>query len=549
MKAIWNKKTQRISLHFAYSVAMVAKISTLRGRKFQSKPTPHWEVEHSQSTLKQLRAWGFSMGSPELQDFSHLPKYPSVKKIGRQLRFNTPHELEEFQKYGVAFIESRGGRAVLADQMRVGKSVQSLGWIAECSRKTTLVLCPATIKETWRREILKWIPDATVYVVHGYYDKDYTLPSAEFYIVNYDIIAVKKRVDGHDKIVFRNDILEKNPKNLIIDECHHVNNMTAQRTKAIRRLKRRIPNIIPMSGTPLDKPVQFFVALNLVAPKLFPSYKDYVERYCDPKRGKDGKMDYSGASHIEELHHILKSTVLLRRTRKEVLPNLPEVKPVIVVLPLSNRNNYDLAQQGIVKELNYAFGDKEWGVNTKSKNILEKLKQVVAAEKLEACIEWIKNTLEQEEKLVVFANHTGIIDMLNALCKYNPVVVDGRTPQAKRQACRDKFTEDKDCRVFIGNTKACKEGLDLSVADVSCTIELSWSPNDHDQSGDRIVHIHKKNAKLLSYFLIAEDTIEEIIMRILDRKRKVISKLMDGKTVEDEKLLGALLQHLRKYNK
>jgi SWI/SNF-related matrix-associated actin-dependent regulator 1 of chromatin subfamily A len=545
-KAIWDADAKLIRVHFPYSGAMVAKLRTLKGAVFARK---HWTVKYSEKTVQCLREWGFEMEGTKLHDFSHLPKYPSVNNIRKRLKFDAPYTPEEFQKYGVAFIESRNGNAILADQMRVGKSVQSLLWISECSPKRTLVLCKVTLKETWRREILKWMPRATICVIEGHYYKDSQLPNADFYIINYDIIAVKRRIDGIEKIFFRKDVLRKKPQNLIIDECHYVNSMTAQRTKAVRRLKS-IPHIIPLSGTPLDKPVQFFVALNLVAPDLFPSYKDYTERYCDPKTGKDGKKDYSGASNMEELHHILKSTIMLRRTRKEVMPDLAEVKPIIIPLPLSNRNNYVMAEHGTIESLNYAFGDEVWEVNTKSKNILEKLKQTVIAEKLEACIEWIKGTLEQENKLVVFATHIKTIDILrDGLIEYNPVVVDGRTPQKKRQKARDKFTDNDNCHVFIGNTKACKEGLDLSATDVSCTVELDWSPNDHDQSGDRIVHIHKKGAKLLSYFLIAEDTIEEAIMRVLDRKRKVISKLMDGKTVKNEKLLTELLARLKGYNK
>lgn len=548
-KAIWDGEAGLIRLYFPYSASIVSRLHSLKGSRTIRKPSLHWVVEYSKEAVERLRQWGFEMEGAKLHDFSHFPKYPPIGKILKRLRFDAPHAPEEFQKHGVAFLEGRGGRAILADQMRVGKSVQSLLWISECSRKRTLVLCKVTLKETWRREILKWIPGADIYVVDGRYRKGSRLPDVGFYIVNYDIIAVKRKVDGMEKVFFRKDILMKKPQNLIIDEFHHVNNMTTQRTKAVRRLKN-IPHIIPLSGTPLDKPVQFFVALNLVAPDLFPSYKDYAERYCDPKIGKDGKKDYSGASNIEELHHILKSTVVLRRTRKEVIPDLGEIKPIVIPLPLSDRNNYVMAEQGTIKSLNYAFGDEVWEVNTKSKNIIEKLKQTVIAEKLEACIEWIKGALEQEDKLVVFATHVKTIDILQAgLIEYNPVVVDGRTPQKRRQEARDRFTDDKGCRLFIGNTKACKEGLDLSVADVSCTVELDWSPNDHDQSGDRVVHIHKKNARLLSYFLIAENTIEEAIMRVLDRKRKVISKLIDGKTVKDEKLLVELLRHLHKYNR
>lgn len=547
-KAIWDEEEQVIRLSFPYNALLVSNMHALKAR-FVRKPSPHWTIGYSKGIVKKLREWGFEMEGARLHDFPNLPKYTPVHKILKRLTFTAPHTPEPFQEYGVAFIQSRKGRAIIADQMRVGKSVQSLLWIAECSRKTTLILCKVTNKETWRREILKWIPEATIHVVNGFYHKDSQLPDAEFYIANYDIIAVKREINKIEKVFFRRDILAKKPQNLILDEFHNANNMTAQRTKAIRRLKN-IPNIIPLSGTPLDKPVQLFVALNLTAPTLFPSFKDYAERYCDPKIGKDGKKDNSGASNIEELHYIIKSTVLLRRTRKEVMPDLAEVKPIIIPLPLSSRKNYVMAEQGTIEKLNYVFGDEEWEVNTKSKNILEKLKQTVIAEKLEACIDWIKDAVEQEGKLIVFATHTRTIDVLyNELIEFNPVVIYGKTPQKKRQKAQDTFMGDETCHVLIGNTKSCKEGLDLSVADVSCTVELDWSPNDHDQSGDRIVHIHKKSSRLLSYFLIAEGTIEEAIMRILDRKRKVISKLIDGKTVKDEKLLVELLKHLNEYNK
>lgn len=550
--AIWDEQTKRILLYFPYSSGMAAKVRTLPQRKFCRLPAPHWKVPNSPSTRKQIKEWGFILRGTIFQQTIHLPRYPSTKQIYKDTKYDDLlHTPRDFQKYGVAFLQSRGGRAILADQMRVGKSVQSLLWIKKFSKKhPTIVICNATLKETWRREILKWIPDASIYIVNGRFNKNTTLPDVDFYIINYAIIAVKRKVEGINKIFFRKDILRKKPKNVIVDECHHISNIAAQRTKAVRRLKK-LPYIIPLSGSPIkDRPIQFFVALNLVAPELFPSYKKYGERYCKPSIDKHGKTVYLGADNIEELHYILKSTVMLRRTRKQVLPDLPEVTSIPILLPLQNPSNYIKAQHGTIKSLNYIFGDKEWEVNTKSKNELEKLKQVAVAEKIPAIIEWVEGILEQEEKIILFATHQKTIDILHSeLSKYNPIVIDGRTPQSRRQKIRDLFTHKKKHRIFIGNTQAASEGLDLSVADISCIIELSWSPLTHDQATDRTVNINKKDNELSAYYLIADDTIEEVIINLLDRKRKTISQIMDGKKVEETKLLAELLRHLREYNK
>jgi SNF2 family DNA or RNA helicase len=162
---------------------------------------------------------------------------------------------------------------------------------------------------------------------------------------------------------------------------------------------------------------------------------------------------------------------------------------------------------------------------------------------MKAVIEWISNFLESDEKLIVFADHKFVVDILmETFVDFGVVKIDGSTPVKNRMAVVDAFQNDPNVRLFIG-TKAAKEGLTLTAASNVAFAELFWEPGSHDQAEDRcygrLSDLHGANI----WYLIAQDTVEEKIAALLDHKRKILTSILDGETVEDESLLSNLLEN------
>jgi SWI/SNF-related matrix-associated actin-dependent regulator 1 of chromatin subfamily A len=546
--AVWDKKAKLLRIYFPYHPTTVALVRTLHDRKFIREPEPHWTAPPKRSTIRELAAWGFEM-EPALHEKikkkQEKPAIELVKEIpGLKL------ELYPFQLEGVSFIEGKKGRALVGDEMGLGKTAQALAWLQlHPDKRPAVVVCPASLKGLWRSEIKKWTGSQDIHIVSGRYNNK-KLPKADIYIINYDIIAEMLPDDGRKiKYKFRTDIMERAPQVVVVDECHHMKNAKAQRTKALKYLTGRIPHRIALSGTPIvNKPIEYFNALNFVAPKRFGSFWQFAQRYCGAKSNGFG-WDFTGATNTYELHELLTRTIMIRRTKAEVLPELPPKTRTIVPLPLSNKKDYF----GSVKELCYSFENEEWKVKGNAVNMLaeiERLKQLAVVGKIDSAVAWVEEYLEEQDKLVVFTTHQKTVDVLaGALKEHKPLIVDGRTSVSKRNGIVERFQTRNEHRVFIGNLKAAGTGLTLTAASATCFVELGWTPGEHDQAEDRVHRIGQGADSVMAYYLVAEGTIEEDIASLIDEKRKVLKQVLDGQEVQETELLTELLKRLKEYNR
>jgi SWI/SNF-related matrix-associated actin-dependent regulator 1 of chromatin subfamily A len=158
---------------------------------------------------------------------------------------------------------------------------------------------------------------------------------------------------------------------------------------------------------------------------------------------------------------------------------------------------------------------------------------------MKGVIEWIKIFLESGEKLVVFCTHLSVMDALMNEFK-TAVKIDGSVSNANRQKAVDEFQNNPDVNLFIGNS-AAESGMTLTAASNLIHIELPWSPSSVSQRNDRCHRIGQKNSVNI-HFLLASETIEERIAKLLDKKRIEIDGTMDGIDTPDENLLVALME-------
>jgi SWI/SNF-related matrix-associated actin-dependent regulator 1 of chromatin subfamily A len=257
-------------------------------------------------------------------------------------------ELYEYQKKGIKFLLDSGGRALLADSPGVGKTAQALGYVSHSGHKRTLVVCPASVKFCWEDEIEKWT-DLTSFVVDSKTNLIDIPHDVNLVIINFEIL--KK---------FFNEFMKYKWDCLVVDESHLIKSPTAIRSKVVKALSKVIPNVIMLTGTPvLSRPIEMFNMLSIIDPQTWNNYYHYAVKYCEGKQGYWG-FEAKGASNLEELKDRI-SKYFLRRTKEEVLTELPTKNPPIYVpikLPDESRKQYDLVEANLIKYLKEYKKDK-----------------------------------------------------------------------------------------------------------------------------------------------------------------------------------------------
>ena len=478
--------------------------------------------------------------------------------------------LYPYQIQGVNFIENRGGRALIADEMGLGKTVQALTWLHAHSNDAmpAVIICPSSLKINWQREASKWAPKWFTEIVQGQTPYELT---GDLLIINYDILPYWVKT-----------LATMDVQTLIVDECHYIKNNGTKRTKAFKRLNKNVRNVIGLTGTPIEnRPIEIFNIVQAIDHSVFPNYIKFIQKYCDAKKDRYG-WNVDGASNMNELNHILKNTIMIRRKKKDVLKDLPPKRFVKVTLELDNKLKYMEAEDEFIQYIHQQFNDleitdevqKELKQYAKSHDIevgeeltyedvevikdvriesaknspiftrIEVLKQLAVAGKMKQIINWIEDFLESGEKLVVFAIHRKVI---KELMEHFPgaVKIDGSVSMHQRQKAVDSFQNDPKVQLLIGNIRAAGVGITLTAASNAAIIQFPWTPGELVQASDRIHRISQtKNVTI--YNMVGVDTIEEKIIDTLLKKEKIISQILDGKWREDESMLSELIKSYKK---
>ncbi|RLF30308.1 MAG: hypothetical protein DRN14_00195 [Thermoplasmata archaeon] len=440
-----------------------------------------------------------------------------------------------FQIRGVRFLEKNAGRAIIGDDMGVGKTLQALGWLAiHPEARPVVIVCPANGKYNWQEQIEEHT-DLDCEVLSG--RSTYAI-SSDIVILNYDII-----------VNWESELLAMCPQVLIIDESHYVKTRGIKRTKVCKNLAKICPHVMCLSGTPIiNRPIEFFPVLNMVRPKQFSSFWKYAMRYCDPKRAWRGQgWDFRGASHTEELHEMV-SPFMIRRMKTDVLKELPPKRRIVLPVELSNRREYEQAKKHFLEWYASKKGEKKALKAAKAEGFVKlgQLKRLAAEGKMRAAMEWIDDFLEMTgQKLVVFCHHHVIFDLLKK--RYKKIAAVGGAGSKRRADDVRRFQEDDKCRIYIGSIKADGQAITLTAASTTLFVEHGWTPGEHDQAEDRVNRIGQAADKITAYHMIARDTIDEYVWAIIEKKRDVVSQVIDGKsTLRTDVDFDAIIRHLKR---
>jgi len=463
-----------------------------------------------------------------------IPQVPATQ-LGGTLR--------PFQTAGVQYC-LQAQRTFICDEMGLGKTVEALATLAAADAFPAIIICPASLKLNWEREARKWLPGKTVAVWNGGVNR-----LADVIVVNYDILS--KMVTVKDGKVTRRSDLE--PKAVVLDESHYAKNYKAQRTAFCKAIAHKVPIRLALTGTPvLNRPHELISQLQILG-RLddLGGFWGFAKRYCDAKQGSWG-WDFSGAANLAELNDKLRSTCYVRRTKAEVLTELPAKQRTNLSVPIDNREEYERAVSAFLEWLQdnvtALTGSAKEGAMAAASAAraeqlvkIESLKQLCARGKLAAALDWIGSFLETEQKLVVFATHQEIVHRVAAHFGVTPIT--GETPLAARQKAVDAFQNDPASRLIVMNTKVGGLGLTLTAASNVAFLELGWNPAEHDQAEDRCHRIGQQNA-VNAWYLLASGTIDDDIYRLIEQKRVVVNASTEGGQYADVEMMNQLVQAL-----
>ena len=430
-----------------------------------------------------------------------------------------PHQIE-----GIAFLLGRR-RALLADDMGLGKTRQSVLAMVEAEGEGPyLVICPASVKRNWSREIQLVLPTAEPAIVGPA-----LLPPNDFQdwvIINYEILG--KHLEG---------LLAFEWKGVVFDEAHYLKNHQSQRSRNAAKLVKAIehePIVHALTGTPMtNRPRDLFPLLRLMNHPLGKSFLSFAKRYCDAYQGDFGLVA-DGASNIEELTVQLHG-VMLRRTKNEVLDLPPKVRTWLDVElhPYAIQHFNNAVREFLTKfdapdPIDAIEDQPEPRERRQAVGRLTTARRKLAFAKCRHTIKFVENALEQGEKVILFTTFLNTLERFHKHFGDQAVFVFGEVPAEERQNRIDQFQNDESVRLFIANMHVAGVGINLTAGRQVVFNDLDWVPANHWQAEDRAYRIGQTGTVNVTY-MIARGTVDEFVKTVLETKAALMDALVEGR--------------------
>lgn len=419
-----------------------------------------------------------------------------------------------YQQAGIEFMVDRPN-VLLADPPGLGKTIEIAGTLNQLRSPRVLIVCPASLRLNWIQELQKWL--------------SYAPESLE--VVSVDSVWRKG--------VFSR-LVATSFDFMAVDEAQYIKEMDSKRSMACAALAAKAKRVVLMTGTPVkNRPRDAFHLLHILAPDIFPDYRQFALRYCAAfqqtiyiKGGKKRTIwNDNGSSNLEELNDILRSTIMLRRSKEDALPQLPRKRRQLIEVEGAAKEvkAEKTAWEEVCASIGYeeALRQMEAGAGIAFTEMASKRK-TVALSKIPFVVEHVSNLLDSGEKVILFAHHRDVISGLaDGLKDYSPVTYVGGMNEKQKDEAKRRFMEDDDCRVFIGNIQAAGTGLTLTVSSTVVFAEMSYSPSDMEQCEDRACRIGQTAASVLVQHIVLAGSLDVTMGKKLLEKQKIADVILD----------------------
>lgn len=562
------------------------------------------EISHSIDDFLGMRFVSYACGHDDILPIEQ-------KKVWEELISRKGHTPYQYQGEGYEFVVNSNFRALIADEPGLGKTIQAL--ITLKLHKDTL--CPAliTVKSSlimqWFKQLMDWCgPEFMPQLITSSKERPDT-SNFDIVIVTYDVLARIRKAEKDipekaEKAIreklglsawdaipeeylskipeYKNPFLEAGFKTIILDECQQIKNEGSQRTQAVQEIAGKIPHVIALSGTPIkNNGGEYFPILNILDPGNFHTKKRYVENYCDYVLTPYGYK--IGGIRDMELFDSITKDYIIRRTRQDVLPDLPTLNRKFVHCDFASakmEQDYKDAQEDFED-----FFYKNEGKADFYSNILEKinkLRHMAGRNKVPFAAEYILDfILDTNRKIVIFTHHHDVmetlrlklIQLLNEERKAAPTfqVNDPLTYEAafnmkRRNEVIEQFEKDPNNRILIASGLAAGEGLNLQFVSDCIILERQWNPANEEQQEGRFIRIGATcrncgaaqdsgeqekpictacgfELKVDAHYILSSGTIDEYFTELVEYKRSIMGQVLDKKDTskwQEEGLLKEL---------
>jgi len=506
-----NKEIQiqdnKITITFPYTQGTVLAVKRELPLAQWNREERRWELPLAPVTAKLARLFAQSHQftiSGRISDMAsdnHRRKVLSDRSL-----------LYDYQKDGVDFIHDNNGTCLVADAMGLGKTLQALWYAKEAELEKVLVVCPASVIYKWRDEVHRWLDWEADVIVTG----KQKLGNARVRIMSYAIMTSRSA-----------ELMDIMFDLIVFDECHAITNPKAKRTNGAQMLTSH--KKLFLSGTPmLNRPIELFPVLNMINPVSFGSYWSFAKRYAAAYQHSMGFWVVDGVSNTDELKKKLEP-YMIRRTKQDVLKELPELQRSIVPVDISNKQEYRKAVIDLKGWLHEHGKTNRATALTK----INYLRQILGRGKVKVALEMVEEILDADIqcKLVVYAHHREVVKELVAeLRVYGVDTIIGDDSNKKRADTIKHFQNYAFPRVLVISA-AGGEGIDLYRADSIIFVEQEWNPAKMEQAESRLHRIGQKNA-VTSYILLARNTIDERIYSLINYKAGLIDELIGMEDIQ-----------------
>jgi len=491
-----------------------------------------------------------------MADISHQSKAAQIQQKITQSNGILPNiraRLYPYQIEGVAFLASRG-RALLADDMGLGKTLQAItaaAWLKDNAAITTvLIICPASLKHQWAREIERFT-GVEAQVIQGGPEVRHVQyrNKKSFLIVNYELVM--------RDLSLINEMVR--PDLIVLDEAQRIKNWRTKIASTIKLINSRYAFIL--TGTPMENRLEdLYSLMQVVDPNILgPLWRYMIDYHINDEKGK-----VLGYRNLSKLRQTI-APVLLRRERSLVRDQLPDKTQVRIDVQLTDaqRELHNTAMSAASSLANIA--KKRPLTPSESNRLMASLQQArmacdaaglvdkesIGSPKLDEVASLLEDIcIENGQKVVIFSQWERMTAMTETVVKklnLGCVRLHGGVPTAKRGDLIERFSEDDSISVFI-STDAGATGLNLQCSTVLINLDVPWNPAVLEQRNARIHRLGQKE-KVQIILMVSEDSYEERVLSLLQNKQNLFDNVIEPDATEDvigisKKTLSTLIDDL-----
>lgn len=515
---MWTVNKSTIGVSFAYDRELLERFKfEIDGRKW-NKEDRNWEVPAPQ-VVKMVELFGGPKNitaddgvkriyKEEIKRRKHLDEI-RVKE-DTDIKIPTKLDLYPYQKVAVEFIDRAGGRAMVADQMGLGKTATAIGYAAYKGSKT-LIICPKSVVVGWAREIERFTgKKSTIW----YSNEKSGRIDAQFHIINYDIVEKRAK-----------ELRDAKFDLLVCDEATYIKNRKTKRTKSILgdgKAKKLYPGIktkevIFLTGTPvLNRPVEAFTLLNFLDGNRFNNFFQFTQKY--------GGWQGSDPRNLDDLHARTKDLVI-RRLKKDILTELPakQRNDLYVELTPSEHKEYQQLLEKLFRKW------RSLGKPTIAE--MPAIQNYLIGKKMPRLHEVVDELLEQDRGVLIYCCYVEPLKQLANHYGDKAAIIHGQLTTTERQKSIDALKSGK-AKVGLFSIGAGAMGIDGLQYSIDTVIFLDqfWVPAIHEQAEDRLFRIGQTK-QVSAYYMICENTIDEQMRVILSEKQRIVDEIVDGNLV------------------